>query len=452
MANIPKKEIMRAKPADIAAVEEVFRPEFERVLLDPDFFRADTFRAQCKRAYALINGGRPKRDRVPLKHFAAFLRVRSVSSVAAQLRSTDDTHVVHGRIAHLTDEDVGAVVAWVNASVDDPRSLMTLDNIVERLWAERERLVTKECLRKHLSDAALTKTVTAFPMEVERLRVTADAMAAYFDTAERIVCGIPAAFVFNVDESGVQEYADARGVDVVVPVSFEGMTAHYGTRRNAYRSTLVACISADGSALPPLVVMKAKTVPERIVLDGWTADKVRFATSATGFVTQRIFDDWFESVFVAAVERRRVLHGAPAQRAVLLLDGFSGHKSERFTQLCAAHRIDPVYFTPHASHLLQPLDLCLFGAMKSRLQKPVPVDDRPQVEHLYKLLGAVNTTCTVSNVVGSFRRAGFRNTVVVDGKPMVTFHRGWVRTIQWSEEDQRRLRREPEASVRKIWI
>ena len=131
MANIPKKEIMRAKPADIAAVEEVFRPEFERVLLDPDFFRADTFRAQCKRAYALINGGRPKRDRVPLKHFAAFLRVRSVSSVAAQLRSTDDTHVVHGRIAHLTDEDVGAVVAWVNASVDDPRSLMTLDNIVE---------------------------------------------------------------------------------------------------------------------------------------------------------------------------------------------------------------------------------------------------------------------------------------------------------------------------------
>ena len=41
MANIPKKEIMRAKPADIAAVEEVFRPEFERVLLDPDFFRAD---------------------------------------------------------------------------------------------------------------------------------------------------------------------------------------------------------------------------------------------------------------------------------------------------------------------------------------------------------------------------------------------------------------------------
>ena len=193
--------------------------------------------------------------------------------MAAQLRSTDDTHVVHGRIAHLTDEDVGAVVAWVNASVDDPRSLMTLDNIVERLWAERERLVTKECLRKHLSDAALTKTVTAFPMEVERLRVTADAMAAYFDTAERIVCGIPAAFVFNVDESGVQEYADARGVDVVVPVSFEGMTAHYVTRRNAYRSTLVACISADGSALPPLVVMKAKTVPERIVLVGWTAER-----------------------------------------------------------------------------------------------------------------------------------------------------------------------------------
>ena len=87
MADVPKKEILRAKATDIAAVDAAVRHEFERVIVDPDFFQAATFRAQCKRAFTIVNGNRGRGERVAYKHFAAFFRVRSVSSFVAQLRA-----------------------------------------------------------------------------------------------------------------------------------------------------------------------------------------------------------------------------------------------------------------------------------------------------------------------------------------------------------------------------
>ena len=48
-------------------------------------------------------------------------------------------------------------------------------------------------------------------------------MGAFFDTEERIVCGTPAASVFDVDEHGVQAHSDARNVDVVIVWSHERM-------------------------------------------------------------------------------------------------------------------------------------------------------------------------------------------------------------------------------------
>ena len=81
MADVPKKEIIRAKATDIAAVDAAVRHEFERVILDPDFFQAATFMAQCKRAFTIVNGSRGRGERVAYKH----MQRSSVSEASRRL-------------------------------------------------------------------------------------------------------------------------------------------------------------------------------------------------------------------------------------------------------------------------------------------------------------------------------------------------------------------------------
>ena len=433
--QVSKKELMAPRPTFVADVAEEYRARFAAVANDDTFRRCTTFRAQCKRANALINGSLPKKQRVPLKHFAAFFRVRSCASIHTQITAPTDDYVFCGRRPILTDADVDAIIGWVAESVDNPRTLLTLNNIVERVEAELHKAVSKDCVRAHLAARGATKVMTAMPMEEGRALVPEAVKREYVARMEGVVGDILSAFVYNVDECGIQEFADAKPVDVIVPASYNRETLEYASRRNAYRSTLVAGICADGSALKPVFIIKQKMVPDQIILDGWTKDKVLFVHTESGFVNGRLFVEWFNTVFVPDVRRKRELFGKPDQKAVLLMDGCSAHTVGQIEEAARNNNIEIQLFPPHTSHLFQPLDPCLFGALKKRLQKGMDVDETRAYNHLSKLVAAYEKCTTNNNIMASFRRAGFHNTRVENDFPLVTFHRSWVSTYQATDDD-----------------
>ena len=387
--QVNKKVLMAPRPIFVADVAEEYRARFAAVANDDEFRRCTTFRAQCKRANFLLNDGLPKKQRVPLKQLAAFFRVRSCASIQTQITAPTDDHVFCGRRPILTDADVDAIIGWVAESVDNPRALLTLNNIVERVEVLLNKAVSKDCVRARLAARGATKVMTAMPMEEGRALVPEAVKREYVARMEGAVCGnIPSAFVYNVDECGIQEFADAKPVDVIVPVGFDRETLEYASRRNAYRSTLVAGICADGSALKPVFIIKQKMVPDQIVLDGWTKDKVLFIHTESGFVNGGLFVEWFNTVFVPDVQRKRELFGKPDQKAVLLMDGCSAHTVEQIEEDARNNNVEIQLFPPHTSHLFQPLDLCLFGALKKRLQKDMDVDETRAYNHLSKLVAA----------------------------------------------------------------
>ena len=169
--QVNKKVLMVPKPTFVADVAEEYRARFAAVANDDEFRRCTTFRAQCKRANAIINGSLPKKQRVPLKHFAAFFRVRSCASIHTQITAPTDDYVFCGRRPILTDADVDAIIEWVAESVDNPRTLLTLNNIVERVEAVLHKAVSKDCVRAHLAARGATKVMTAMPMEEGRALV-----------------------------------------------------------------------------------------------------------------------------------------------------------------------------------------------------------------------------------------------------------------------------------------
>jgi hypothetical protein len=55
----------------------------------------------------------------------------------------------------------------------------------------------------------MLRSAKAKPMEMERLNVPDDAVHNWFTTLHDGISGTPAHFVYNMDEMGHQEYADA---------------------------------------------------------------------------------------------------------------------------------------------------------------------------------------------------------------------------------------------------
>src|SRR5207237_10091341 len=49
------------------------------------------------------------------------------------------------------------------------------------------------------------------------------------------------------------------------------------------------------------------------------------------------------------------------------VDGHGSHMTAKFVKFAMDHSIDLMIFPPHCTHVLQPLDICLFGPLKRPL-------------------------------------------------------------------------------------
>ena len=59
-------------------------------------------------------------------------------------------------------------------------------------------------------------------MERERVACNSDDIDNYFDYMKRVIGDVQAAFVFKIDESGFQDFSDAKETTVIVPASYPG--------------------------------------------------------------------------------------------------------------------------------------------------------------------------------------------------------------------------------------
>jgi hypothetical protein len=126
------------------------------------------------------------------------------------------------------------------------------------------------------------------------------------------------------------------------------------------RITLMARISADGSALKPEVVIPRKVVGPDLILTGSTSERVTVRSDGHGFVDMQLSESWFETIFVPELVQRRInysYHGPGA----LFRDNCSAYIEYRFRELCSGNGVIPCYFPPHSPNQFEPPNLCLSG-------------------------------------------------------------------------------------------
>ena len=151
-------------------------------------------------------------------------------------------HHVESKMEGSKSPDFPALQNWIYKNFNIDLSVNTLIKIIDR--------------------SQTMKSCIGLPMEQARAEVPLEVIIDYYDRLSRYLeaLNIPPCFMFNVDESGFQEFVDAVPVPVIVPIDYNDDTVAVSVNRNKKRASMIGCISADGSALKPMIVTSRKRI------------------------------------------------------------------------------------------------------------------------------------------------------------------------------------------------
>lgn len=160
--------------------------------------------------------------------------------------------------------------------------------------------------------------------------------------------------IYNMDESGFS----------TVPTKIGRIIAAKGIRRigkveAAERGTMITmalAVNANGNSLPPFFLFPKKKM-QAYFMDNATDGAVGFANDS-GWMAQTEFVRFMDH-FV------RFARPSTDSPVLLLLDNHTSHLSIEALDLAVANGVHILSFPPHCSHRMQPLDVSVFGPIKS---------------------------------------------------------------------------------------
>ena len=118
--------------------------------------------------------------------------------------------------------------------------------------------------------------------------------------------------------------------------------------------TVLAAGAADGTRLPPFLLYKGAHLYARWTKNGPAG--ALYGVSGSKWMEGANFKNWFEKLFVPAVSSL-LSTGA----VVLFVDGHHSHLTMELIQAARSHLF---CLPPHTTHILQPLDVGVYGPVK----------------------------------------------------------------------------------------
>jgi hypothetical protein len=372
---------------------------------DEDFLASTSVIEQYYHACRILRDERP--DPTPYSVIGALFAVNK-GTIRKQVQKFKDgmqLSAVIGRPSIFAEDQLEHVKRKIIEQYD-AKCPMSIAGIGKFISSEFGLNILPNTLHHILARDPTIKSCKATAMDAKRTEVTAEQIQAHFATLFATLSGAPAHFVFNMDEMGHQEWADAPDNGCVVPISHGGNRVYYPVSRTGKRITLLACVAADGSYLKPAVVITRKTYDDDLVLYGLTSEKVERYSQDNGYVATPIFDDWVRTIFIPELMRRREAY-CSAEPAFLILDNCSAHTTGDFRDLASDHHIIPIFLPPHSSNQTQVLDLSVFGITKRLIARVNRIQDANiQGFHIAQVVCSFMSAVNPVNVVQSFKNAG----------------------------------------------
>ena len=319
-----------------------------------------------------------------------------------------------GRPPTLDQEEKNILFIHIRDSYDAKKPTC-YNALIDFIFNKFAKVISNDALWHIIHRSESFKTIKGHPMESTRAEVPLDIIEEHYKRLSSVLNEeIPPQFFFNVDESGFQDFVDARDIILIVPNECPDEELCYSVNRNMKRATMIGCIAADGTALKPFVISPNKTVEKELRTLGYRDNNVIIVSQENGFVNSPAFAYWADFVLFPEIRRRRVEYHYRGT-AVVTMDGCSAHFSDYFMDECSFHGVYPFTEPAGTSDQVQPLDLGIFGiqkALKKQSSKFAHLSENSQ-----NIIGVVDSwhkATTPSNIVSAFNQAGIY--VVRDGE------------------------------------
>lgn len=128
--------------------------------------------------------------------------------------------------------------------------------------------------------------------------------------------------------------------------------------------TTLFCGNARGDMIPPMTVFNYARIPKHVASQmprGWG-----IGCTKTGWETAESFLDWMKQIFCPWIKDFQIV-----LPVILYVDGHSSHMSIQLSDFCRDNQIILIALYPNATHILQPMDVAVFGPLKKIWRKVV---------------------------------------------------------------------------------
>jgi hypothetical protein len=243
-------------------------------------------------------------------------------------------------------------------------------------------------------------------IDATRLKdVTKEKLMVWFHDVRKVFTehNIDKKDVYNMDESGFS-IGKINATHVIINKRLR--TKYQAQPGRQEWVSVVECICADGTSIPPLVIywgenLSTTWVPADIH-ESW-----RFSCNSRGWTSNIHVVEWLRRCFEPSTRDK-----ADGQKRILICDGHGSHVTADFIRHCRENNIELLILPPHSSHITQPHDVAVFGplkkAMAAELQKIIHTEIHrvQKAEWMGAYVRARSKAFSTSNILSAFSGTG----------------------------------------------
>ena len=413
----PGSLICAIEEFEIAQLTDLKRTLWKDITSTALFKALPTERAQVKYCVENLCNNQPKELRFTHEQLASVFGITRQSLEELYKKETTERKLPHR--PSLLNESQHVQLKSFMISTFQTQNFIFLEEIQSFIESKFGLQLKPDSLRHMIKGKYkdIGKYSIAKPIEDTRFLVNQNDLIQYYNKLAGILHLIDYRYCFNIDETGEQEYVDARKFKVLVPSEYPLKETFVPIKRGSKRYTIVHCITSGGEYFPLCYIIPRKTFPNDIYRFT-NPEAIMIQSQEKGFMTDHLFENYFNNHFIKhlnAMRRRDEYHGP----ALLIMDNLLSHKKavkarpdENYVFI-AEYNLHVLFLVPHSSDQSQPLDLGIFSVHKSimqRLKKPTFLS--PFASQIYVASQSLEQASNSCAIINSFKAAGIIRKVV----------------------------------------
>lgn len=159
--------------------------------------------------------------------------------------------------------------------------------------------------------------------------------------------------IYNADETGI---TTVQNPGKILAEKGQKRVGFITSAERGRTTTVMCCISASGTYIPPLFIYARKRMKPELKKNG--PPSAVYCCSDNGWINERIFLEWLQHFY-------NVVKPTKDDPVLLIVDNHSSHCTLETYNFCKERGIVMLTIPPHTSHRLQPLDVAFYSSLKS---------------------------------------------------------------------------------------